>query len=286
MRLGQLARKYNVSQDDVILYLNEVQTELSPFHHNSKLSEETEDLVTNRFYSPEETEEAEQATEEEIEDIVTEKNEVESDVVEIENAKEIEASLQLELDPTLPPIQISEPEPEPEPEPTKKEEIAIDTDSLLELLDSEEDSPDLSNITHIKASKKELSGLKVVGKIELAELKSKIVEESKKEEIESKPKDVDRQERQRLYDEEREKRRLKAKEKKEAYEARQGKRRIEEEKKQKKAQNKARYEQQMQQIKTNQPKPNPVIQDSSPEVDELPPKPTSFLGKFWAWLKA
>ena len=62
MRLGQLARKYNVSQDDVILYLNEAQPELSPFHHNSKLSDETEGLVTSRFSSL--SEETEEVTEE------------------------------------------------------------------------------------------------------------------------------------------------------------------------------------------------------------------------------
>ena len=278
MRLGQLARKYNVSQDEVILYLNEVQPELSPFHHNSKLSNEIEDLVTSRFSSsPEETEEA---TEEHSEDIATETNEQKFDVVEIDHDKEIEASMQRELDPTLPPIQISEPEPD------KQNENAIDTERLLELLESDEESPDLSNITHIKASKKELSGLKVVGRIELTEPRSKTAEKSEKEEKEPKPEKVNRHERQRLSDEEKEKRRLKAKEKKEQYEARQEKRRIVEEKKQKKAQNKARYQQKMQQIKASQPKQKIQKEDALPEVSDLPSKPTSFLGKFWQWLKA
>ena len=285
MRLGQLARKYNVSQDDVILYLNEVQTELSPFHHNSKLSDEIEDLVISHFSLS--IEEVDEVIEEQSIDISTEVDEQILDVAEIDRDKEIEALMQQELDPTLPPIQISETKPEPEPEPTKKEEIAIDTDSLLELLESEEEIPDLSNITHIKASKKELSGLKVVGKIELAEPIIKPAEKSEIEE-EVKPERNDRQERQRLYDEEREKRRLKAKEKKEQYEARQEKRRIEEEKKQKKAQNKARYEQKMQQVKASQSKQKIQKEDEIIEASdlELPSKPTSLLGKFWAWLKA
>ena len=282
MRLGQLARKYNVSQDDVILYLNEVQTELSPFHHNSKLSDEIEDLVISHFSLS--VEEVDEVTVEQRVDIATEEDEQILDVAEIENAKEIEASLQLELDPTLPAIQISETKPEPEP--TKKEENAIDTDSLLELLESEEEIPDLSNITHIKASKKELSGLKVVGKIELAEPIVKPAEKSEIEEEEVKPERNDRQERQRLYDEEREKRRLKAKEKREQYGARQEKRRIEEEKKHKKAQNRARYEQKMQHVKASQLKQKIQKEEEIIEVSNLTSKPTSLLGKFWAWLKA
>ena len=227
MRLGQLARKYNVSQDDVILYLNEAQPELSPFHHNSKLSDETEGLVTSRFSSSsEETEETEEVTEEHIKDIDTETIEPNLDLDEIDREKEIEASVQRELDPTLPPIQAREPEKE-----EKKNEKAIETDRLLELLESDEESIDLSKITHIKASKKELSGLKVVGRIELAEPKSKSTEKIENQEKEPGPERNNRHERQKLSNEEKEKRRLKAKEKKEQYEARQEKRRKEEEKK-------------------------------------------------------
>lgn len=277
MRLGQLARKYNVSQDEVILYLNEVQSELSPFHHNSKLSDEIEGLVTSRFSSS--SEKIEEATEEHSDDIATETNEQILDVTEIDHNKETEADLQRELDASLPPIQISEPEPD------KQNENAIDAERLLELLESDEESPDLSNITHIKAAKKELSGLKVVGRIELTEPKSKSAEKIENQEKEPSLERINRHERQRLSDEEKEKRRLKAKEKNEEYEARKEKRRIEKEKKQKKAQNKMRYEQKMQQIKASQPKQKIQEEAALPEVN-LPPKPTSFLGKVWQWLKA
>ena len=280
MRLGQLARKYNISQDDVILYLNEIQPELSPFHHNSKLSDETEDLVTSHFSSS--SEETVEITEEEpSEDVATEINEPNLDLIEIDRDKEIEASLQQELDPTLPPIQTREPEKK-----EKQDEKAIETDRLLELLESDKESIELSKITHIKASKKELSGLKVVGKIELAEPKSKPTEKNESQDKELIPEKNNRHERQRISDGEKEKRRLKAKEKKEQFEVRQEKRRKEAEKKERKAMNKARYEQKMQRTKANQSKPKPIIQDVASEVNELPPKPTTILGKFWNWLKA
>jgi len=108
MRLGQLARKYNINQDAVILFLNEVQAELSPFHHNSKLSNEIEDLVTSRFsLSSEATEEATEEQIEHSEDIPAEVNAQNLDVSEIDHDNETEADLQLELDPTLPSIQTS-----------------------------------------------------------------------------------------------------------------------------------------------------------------------------------
>jgi hypothetical protein len=86
MRLGQLARKYNINQDQVILFLNEVQADLSPFHHNSKLSNDIEDLLTDHFsLSPIVAEEPleelieeippEETTEEQIEEIPADEDE-------------------------------------------------------------------------------------------------------------------------------------------------------------------------------------------------------------------
>ncbi len=275
MRLGQLARKYNVNQDDVILFLNEAQPEMSPFHHNSKLSDEIEDLVTSRFSSSIE-EVTEEATEEQSEDIPTEANEQNLDITE--NDKETEADLQRELDSSLPLIQT--------PEIENKDEKTIETDRLLELLETDEASNELSKITLIKAPKKKLSGLKVVGRIELAEPKSKSAVKSEKEDKETKPVGDNRHERQRLTDEEKEKRRLKAKEKKEQYEARQEKRRIEVEKNKRKAQNKARYEEKMQKVKAGQPKKEIQKEDALLEVNDQhqPAKPKSILGKFWRWI--
>ena len=156
----------------------------------------------------------------------------------------------------------------------------------MELLESDEASTDLSKITHIKASKKELSGLKVVGRIELVDPKSKSVDKREKQDKEAKPGGDNRCEHQRLSDEEKEKRRLEAKEKKEQYEARQEKRRIEGEKKKRKAQNKGRYEEKMQKVMAAQAKQKIQKKDALPEVNDQPQplKRKTILGKFWQWL--
>lgn len=273
MRLGQLARKYNVKQDEVILFLNKVQAELSPFHHNSKLNIEMEDLVIGHFsLSPKV---AEEPIEEQNEDIPVEADEQNLEVIESDDDKKTEADLQQELDPTLPSIKTSAIE--------IKDDKSIETDRLLELLESDEASNDLSKITHIKAPKKELSGLKVVGRIELAEPKSKSTDSSENREIETKPVRNNRLESQRLSEEERTKRRLKAKEKKEQYEARQEKRRIEGEKKKRKAQNKARYEEKMQKVKASQAKNKIQKEEVAPEVNDQAQafKPITIFDKFW-----
>lgn len=278
MRLGQLARKYNINQDEVILFLNEVQAELSPFHHNSKVSSEMENLVTDHF-SLASKEEEEEATEEHSEEILVEDDEQNLDVIGIDNdkkaEKKTEADLQRELDPTLPSIKTSVIE--------KKDDKSIETDRLLELLEADEASNDLSKITHIKAPKKELSGLKVVGRIELAESKSKSVDKSENQDKEPKPVGYNRHEGQRINEEEKDNRRLKAKEKKEQYQARQEKRRIEGEKKKRKAQNKARYEEKMQKVKAGQAKQKIQKEEVAPEAYDQPQafKPITIFDKFW-----
>lgn len=282
MRLGQLARKYDVSLQEIISYLNEIDPAHDSLHHNSKLGEQIELMIVEHFdiklvppedpqnvIAEEVTKESEQIPENPLEEI----------------NEEIEAELQMELDPSLPPIKIQESPSKTEDLPRKEHEV-IETDKLIELLDSEETEVNLSNITLIKAPKKELDGLKVLGKIDLPKPKSKsdtIIEQPEKK---PKPDRYVKHDRQRLSDEERENRRLKAKKKKEDYERRQEERRKEEEKKQKKALNKARYEQRMQQVKSSQPKHKAQSQDELPEVNDFPPKPKAILGKFWAWLKA
>ena len=285
MRLGQLARKYNVNQDEVILFLNEVQAELSPFHHNSKLSSDIEDLVIGHFSLSSKAEE--EAIEEHSEDIRAEADDkliIEDDVVlpkdlevsEIDRDKTNEADLQLELDPTLPSIKT--------PVIEKEDENSIETDRLLELLEADEASNDLSKITHIKAPKKELRGLKVVGRIELAEPKAKSVDKSEDQDKEPNPIASNKQQGQRLSEEEKENRRLKAKEKKEQYEARQKKRRLAGEKKKRKAQNKGRYEDKMMKVKAGQAKQKIQKEEVVPAVNDQPqaPKPKTILGKILA----
>ena len=273
MRLGQLARKYNIQQDKVILFLNEVQTELSPFHHNSKLNSDMEDLVIDHFSL------APEAEEEVIEDIPTEADEQKFDDIEIDDGikteKKTEADLQRELDPTLPAIK--------SPAIKIKDENSIETDRLLELAETDESLNDLSKITHIKAPKKELSGLKVVGKIELAIPKSKSADKTEEKEKEDTSERNKKLEAQRKREEERDIRRLKEIEKKEQYETRQEKRKIEGEKKKRKAQNKVRYEEKMQKVKGEQVKQKAQKEEVAPEVNEQPQtyKPISIFDKFW-----
>ena len=282
MRLGQLARKYDVSLQEIISYLNEIDPAHDSLHHNSKLDEQIELMVVEHF-------DIKLVAPEDPQNVIAEEDIKESEQIP-ENPleeinEEIEAELQMELDPSLPPIKIQESPSKTEDLPRKEHEV-IETDKLIELLDSEETEVDLSNITLIKAPKKELDGLKVLGKIDLPEPKSKSDTISEQPEKKPKPDRYVKHDRQRLSDEERENRRLKAKKKKEDYERRQEKRRKEEEKKQKKALNKARYEQKMQQVKSSQPKQKAPSQDELPEVNDLPPKPETILGKVWAWLKA
>lgn len=175
------------------------------------------------------------------------------------------------------------------PDLPEKEEFVIESDQLLEQLESEEPTIDLSKVTKIKAPKKELDGLKVVGKIDLPEAKVKVVEEIKDQESELK---TGRHHRQQVSDEEKEKRRLRAKKKKEDYDERNEARKIEREKKQEKARKEAHYRQKIQQQQPSQPKRKAkvevevevVIQQEVLEVKAKRPQPKSVFGKMWRWL--
>jgi len=276
MRLGQLARKYNIKQDAIILYLDEIQPELSSYHHNSKLSNDVEGLIADHFSLSPKT--IEEVKEEQIEEILDEAEDQNLEVEEALDEKKTEADLQQELDPTLPPIQASTAIKKKE---EKQEENSIDTDTLMQLLEADEASKDLSKITHIKASKKELIGLKVVGKIELPESKSK--SDDKSEDQTSKPVVIKRSKSLQLSEEERNNRRQKIKGQKERYEARQEKQRIETEKEKKKAQNRARYKEKMQKVKPTQAKQKiPVEEIVVKENDQ--PKAFKSLSIFdWFW---
>ncbi|MCK5872929.1 MAG: hypothetical protein KAG26_08885, partial [Methylococcales bacterium] len=209
------------------------------------------------------------------EEIPTEVDEQILDVSEVEVDKKTEADLQLELDPTLPSIKATTIKIE--------DEKSIQTDRLLEILEADEASDDLSKITHIKAPKQELSGLKVVGKIELAEPKPKSIDESESQDKEPKPARYNKKERQRLSEQEKGNRRRKVKEQKEQYEVRQEKKKIAVEKKKKKAQNKAHYEKKMQKVKAVYAKSKLQKEEVAPEVTNQPQafKPITIFDKFW-----
>jgi len=272
MRLGQLARKYDVSPKEIISYLKETGSTQDTLHHNSKLNEQTETLLAKHFNYVEQL--SEDASEE-IEQKLTK-----PEVVELEQS--IEAT-QSELDPPLPEAKLKDLQKKDE---VVNEEVVIETDRLLELLESEESSIDLSKITLIKAPKKQLTGLKVVGKIELPEPKNKTVKKSELREEKPKPIRYSGHQHRQLSKEELENRRLKAKKKEEDYQARKEKREKEKAKKQKKALNEARYQQKLQRTKYNQLKHKDKTQSPqwSSEVKEQRPKPKTLLGKFWRWM--
>ncbi len=277
MRIGQLARKYTINQDQVIQYLNKAQADLAPFHHNSKVSSDIEELVTAHFSAlPKSTEEVK---EEPIEEVLDEAEEQIIDAIEIVPDKKTEVDLQLELDPTLPSIHISAKEKEEE----KSSDNSIDTDTLMQLLEADEASNNLNHITHIKASKKELSGLKVVGKIELPEPKNKLVVESKNQEKTPSAGAIKRPKSQQLSIEEKDKRRLKILAQKEQYDARQEKRIIKAENNKRRAKNKVRYEEKMQKVKAGRAIQKIPKEEAEPEISDRPQaaKPIAIFDWFW-----
>jgi hypothetical protein len=175
----------------------------------------------------------------------------------------------------------------------------METDKFLELLESDDPSVDLSKITLIKASKKKLEGLKVVGKIDLPEPKIKepnakeaVVEVEEKvkpefnenitqEEIENEL----RKEKRRLYREKQESRRLIAKEKQADFKVRQEKRKLEKEIEQKRSKKEAHYKQKL--APNKPPKVNQKTKKQKQELVEttkLEDQPNSILEKFWKWL--
>ena len=293
MRLGQLARKYDISQQEIISYLNEIYPKQEAFHSNSKLDEQSEVQVAKEFgFSLDEF----SVFQENMSEKNQEKAKEDSTKHVIPDTNEVNEPDQNPLEILLPESEYA-PLPGDQPmtskleaeiaDPHEKEEVVIETDQLLELLESEEASIDLSRITRIKAPKKQLDGLKVVGKIELPEPKNK--SEKVSEIPEQKPKS-DRNGRNRsnkVSEEEREKRRLKAKKKKEQYETHQKERRRQKEKRAIKARKEAHYRQKIQAAKPIQPKLKVIEEKEELEilkVKDEQPKPKTFFGKIWRWL--
>ncbi|MEP3682052.1 MAG: hypothetical protein ABJM98_04775, partial [Ekhidna sp.] len=259
MRLGQLARKYDIRVQDIISYLENDATE--EIHSNTKLNDQDEADVLDFFgieavkelVIQEELEVIQEEPEDVREEPITETKEAKSPTEEESewDAEDSEYVVQKEKTLTIPetplddiasvegeiePVYIQEKPAKEESgviieelkseDLTPKEDEVIQTDKLLEMLESEEIPAELAKIKLIKAPKKELSGLKVLGKVDLPEPKKK----SELEEEQEKKSNRERKyQRPQLSEEEKEKRRLKAKRKQEAYEAREEKRRTEQE---------------------------------------------------------
>lgn len=298
MRLGQLARKYGVSLHEITAYLQEIEPDANKLGRNSKLNKELTAQVARYFEHldilnddphQEQRSPFSKAPITGTHSPISPLDEEQVQNIEETQTSNIEESISNELIPSQdvkeedPPLSESQKQ-----EPQKKEQVAIETDKLLELLESEESAPDLSKITLIKAPKRELGGLKVVGKIELPEPKVKTKDKSEQSESLKQAKHDSKRgmPSQELSEVEREKRRLKAKRKKEQYEARRERRRKQKEKQRKKAINKARYQQKLERMKSNQAKPKgkPQTMAASSEVSETPPAPKTLLGKFLRWM--
>ncbi len=296
MRLGQLAKKHDIPVKEIISYLENETGE--KFHPNAKLYDALESKVFEHFELMPETipveDKSEPAANENESDVETEiiaddKISVEAKTLLPATPEEEIAALDGELAqreelPSLD-VELDKNEKDHKVEPAADE--VIQTDRLLELLESEEPSADLDKIKLIKAPKKELSGLKVVGKVDLPapkekkEKHSEVITEKDLKEYRN-----PRKKRQPLSEEEKEKRRLKAKRKKEAYEARQEKRRKEREEQERKARKEEHYKQKLEQAKAIQQKRRPKLETPvAPELNEKTrPEPKTLLGKFWRWM--
>ena len=303
MRLGQLARKHDIPLQEIITFLDEEIGELGPFTANSKLDEDLEKNIFDHFQielpeEPEAVVENETSEPETSVDEVHEELEPTEDVEEPIIEEELPKTAAEEIALVEGEIAFGEPEKnvalteelsannveeEIEESTAPKEDEIIQTDKLLELLEEGEELPsELEKIKLIKAPKKELSGLKVLGKIDIPEPKKK--EESKEEEDKRKN---GRGRKPQLSEEEKEKRRLRAKRKKEAFEARQEKRRKEKEAQKKKAKKTAHYQQQVTQPKSPKEKQRiKSIENGPPPAPKKQPKPKpkTVFGKIWRWL--
>jgi hypothetical protein len=312
MRLGQLARKYDIPVQDIITYLEANIPNRPTFHPNSKVEEHEEAQILDHFNIPiavkvePEAQEIPEPVEKEPaavepspkEEVLIKPSSVETPLDDIASVEgEIESSTREALPPEEKEVTVEELEESTPLEsikvenPAPKEEEVIDTDRLLELLESEDESVDLSKFKLIKAAKKELSGLKMVGKIDLPEPKKK-VEENEEQEAEEIPKfnKNERNQRPQLSEEERENRRLRARQKQEEFEAREKKRRKQQEDQELKTLREAHYKKKLERQKAAVPKrktqKQAQVQVTQQTVEEQRPKPKTLMGRFWRWMNS
>ena len=278
MRLGQLARKYDVSTQEIVSYLKKMDPTNGTIHPNAKLDERTEQLLVAHFDllldSPKDSFAEETFESVDVHSEVD--NLMPNETAEIEEPSDLEIVPEKKVEDKVDQARngmatLTEASPEE----------VITSDKLLALIESDEQVADLSKITLIKAPKKELNGLKVLGKIELPEpRKAKSQKESEKK-LKAKTKKENR-----LTDEEAEKRRLWAKKKKEENDARLEKKRKEKEKQQLKALREAHYKQRLQQNRPKTKKQRHAVEEivSHHFEQDSSSEPKSIFGRFWRWL--
>ncbi|WP_420578435.1 hypothetical protein [Ekhidna sp.] len=278
MRLGQLARKYDIPVQEIINYLKEETGE--KFHANAKLYDAIETQLFKHFdLYPDDP-----VLEEEQTETINEPAQPLPPEPREETPADDIASVEGELaEPEeIAPSEVRDKEPE-DKSPKLREDEVIQTDRLIEMLESEESPTDLEKFKLIKAPKKELPGLKVLGKVDLPEPKKK----SESEEKDKKSHQPLKKQLPQLSEEEKEKRRLKAKRKKEAYEARQEKRRKEQEAQRLKELKAKHYKQKLKKQETQKNKPKAKVEPQHEESQHIQKKlkePKTLLGKWWRWM--
>lgn len=288
MRLGQFARKYEIPVQELVSYLQDSGIENAPSHPNAKLNESIEEELVNHFdLIVDDKIVSSQNTPEAVVEAGTAESEAETKLLEATEGiiepvtpapKTGLKTSEIEADNHTRNEELSTDESNSDSENT--DEI-IDSAKLLELLESEEVNLDLSKITRIKAPKKELDGLRVVGKIDLPEPKPK------KQDTDKSPGNRHSDKRNSsLSEEEKERRRQAAKRKKERYEAQKERRKKEKEQRRLKALKKAHYEEKLKQTKPiKKPKHDPTKKATSKvEITHETQEPESFVGRFWKWL--
>lgn len=298
MRLGQLARKLDVSTADIITFLQTKGIEKKD-HPNVKLDEDMERDVIAHFEipgdQPSEAPTPLPETSDTTEDVADTAEDTKSSDITPEEKPEPEDEPLTADAPTVQGPDATSQEPST---PVAEEEPLAETTE-----EKDEDSAGVENeenpyegVDIIKAPKVELPGLKVVGKIDLPEPKPK---EEAPEEAEEQPKEAEeetpkvryayhdrRNSRKRLTPEEREARRLKNQKAKEKRMAREAEKRKERELKRQKAKKAEHYKKKLEQkavspkIKTQKATAPKKRKKQEPKQ----PKPKTLLGKFWRWL--
>ncbi len=293
MRIGQLARKYDIPVQKITTYLEEQTGE--KLHPNTQLYDTLETKVFNHFDLHFGDPVALESTEKELtspehkkiaENPISESKATFDETPEKEIATVEGEIATVEGEIELPDIPVKAELPKVEEDSgsvAEKVELVEDeiiwTDQLLKILESEETPVDLEKIKLIKAPKKELSGLKVLGKIELPEPKKKSKPEEKQ-----KP-HTRRKLQPELSKEEKEQQRLKEKRKKEAHEARQIKRHKEQEIQRLKEFKEAHYKKKLQKAEVKEQKqkvkspPAPTLQ-----IKDTKTVHKTWLGKWWKWM--
>jgi len=299
MRISKLARKYDLSIQELTVFLEKLDIPNQSLHPNAKLDEETIDKVALQFdFSDQDKVYEPEVIEQELtmEEVTEDKHEKEKPLVhqtEVELEKQKEPSFDRRKEEVVSESQeelsIRKTALDKEEEviltPPSEEEVIL-SDQLLEMIESEDTASNLEKIKLIKAPKKELSGLKVLGKIEVPEDPRKKQKEQKEAERQAAT-----THRPKLTEEEKEERRLKAKKKREDYEARKERRQKQQKEQEKKARKAEYYKKSIEQNMVNSPVPKPKkkrIEAKTPNQfsDRSKPQPKTFLGKFWRWLNS